>query len=1055
MKQRVFILLFFLTAISWTYSQKTVSGKVSDAAGLPLIGANVTVKLAPGIGTISDVDGKFSLSVPSEGSILIFSYTGYETKEVSVGASSVLNVSLNEGKILEEVVVTALGIGRKEKSVGYSVSQVESSTLREKAEPDLLKTLQGRVPGVDIRTSQGSPGAATRIQIRGNSSFGLETQPLIVVDGVPYSNVQVTTSSQTSGGGAYGSGISGLDPNDIESFNVLKGAAAAAIYGSRGSRGVILITTKSGSSKKRDGFKVNYRTSTGIENVSNLPDFQNKYGAGVNFAYANANGSWGPKFGTIDSIAAWPEYLAAYPELFSSTGQTPFKAYPDNVKNLFRTGHVVENSISIEGGTAVTSFSLTASNLNHTGYVENSYYKRNNIGVGGSTVLWKGVTLGGNLSFMKGEQLGGFFGENQVGGAASQFARSLFLARNWDLELPYQDASGKPLIPNGGAQFDNPHWAAYNNIGTTIDERVISVGKIKIDILKNLVFNYNLGNNIYRLNRTERTQEFSRAADGLGRIIDQKYSIQELESTATLSYNTNLTSDLDISASLGQNMNRRSITDAQNTGLDFIVPGIYNLKNTASQSFNNDDRIKRSLIGVFGEIQLGYKSMAYLNLGARNDWSSTLPIENRSYFYPTVSGSFILSELMESNLISYAKIRAGWAKVGNDAPPYRTQDVFTLDQNFRGAPRITRSSNTNDPNLSPEFTTELELGADLRLWKDRFSVDFTWYDKKTTDLIFNISVPNTTGFNTFTTNVGEISNKGIEVGLNLVPILTKDFEWSFGVSFTKNKNLVVSLIEGVDRVQLNPVLTTISPFLEPGLPFGYLRGTKAVRDSDGNPLINPNTGGMIVSTAQGMIGDPNPDFKMGINTEIKYKNLFLNGLFDMTKGGDIYSVSVTTLLARGVTKDTEDREKGLIIPGNYADPANLQSGLPLLVDGKPVANKIPITLNDIYFSPNPNNGATFGFNSATEFNVFDGTVYRLRELTLGYSLPASLFGVKYFKGGTLSVSGRNLFFLAPNLPKHSNFDPEVNSFGATTTQGIELSAAPTSRRYAVNLNINF
>jgi TonB-linked SusC/RagA family outer membrane protein len=1055
MKQLLFTMMFFLSAVGLSYGQKTISGTVSDASGLPLIGANVQVKDATGLGTITDNDGFYKLNVPSNGTVLVFSYTGFETQEITIGSSTTINITLNEGKLLEEVVVTALGISRKEKAVGYSVSQVESAALKEKAEPDLLKTLQGRVPGVDIRTSQGAPGAATRIQIRGNSSFGLETQPLFIVDGIPYSNVQVTTSSQTSGGTAYGSGISGMDPNDIESFKVLKGAAAAAIYGSRASRGVILITTKSGSTKKRDGFKVNYRTSYGTETINNLPEYQNSYGAGVNFAYANANGSWGPKFGTLDSIAAWPEYLAAYPERFSSTGKTPYVAYPNNVKDLFRTGHVLENSINIEGGNGSTSFSLTASNLNHNGYVENSHYKRNNIGVGGSTVLWKAITLGGNLSFMKGEQLGGFYGENQVDGAASQFARSLFLARNWNLELPYQDAAGRPLIPNGGSQFDNPHWAAYNNLANSVDQRVIAGGKIKVDISKNLVFNYNLGNNAYTLHRTERTQEFSRAANGLGRIIDHKYNIEELESVATLSYNTNLTQDLDISASVGQNMNQRSISDAQNTGLDFIVPGIYNLKNTASQSFDSDDRVKRRLIGVFGEVQLGYKNMAYLNFGGRNDWSSTLPKANRSYFYPTVSGSLIVSELLKSDILSYAKLRAGWAKVGNDAPPYRTQDVFILDSNFKGVPRITRSTNTNDPNLSPEFTSELELGTDLKFFNDRFSIDFTWYDKKTTDLIYNISVPNSTGYNTFTTNVGEISNKGTEIGLNLVPILTKNFEWNLGASFTKNKNIVVSLVEGVDRVQLNGVLTSISPYLEPGLPFGYLRGTKVVRDAEGVPLINPATGGMIVSTTQGMVGDPNPDFKLGLTTGLKYKNLFLNGLFDITMGGDMYSVSVNSLLGRGVTKDTEDREKGFIIPGNYADPSNLQSGQPLLVDGKPVANHTVITMNDVYFSPNPNNGATFGINTATEYNIYDATVYRLRELTLGYNLPANLFGAKYFKGGSLSVSGRNLFYIAPFMPKYTNFDPEVNSFGATTTQGIELSAAPTTRRYAVNLSINF
>ena len=1055
MKRFLFLIFALVGTLSAGYSQRVISGTVTDAAGQALIGANVIAKEATAIGTITDVDGNFSLKVPAEVTAFVISYAGYETQEVVLGTSNSIKVTLNEGKLLEEVVVTALGISRKEKSLGYSVSQVEASALKEKAEPDLLKTLQGRVAGVDIRTSQGAPGSATRIQIRGNSSFGLETQPLIIVDGVPYSNEQVNTSSQTSGGGAYGSGIAGLDPNDIESFNILKGAAAAAIYGSRASRGVVIITTKSGSSKKRDGVRVNFRTSYAIENVANLPSYQNSYGTGSNFTYANANGSWGPKFGTIDSIPAWPEYLAAYPELFSKTGKTPFRAYPDNVKNLFRTGNVLENSIGVEGGSGATSFGITASTLSHNGYIENSSYKRNNFGIGGSTKIWDRLTVGGNLSYMRGNQTGGFYGENQVGGASSQFARSLFLGRNWNLELPYEDAAGKPLIPNGGSQFDNPYWAALNNVVNSIDERVILGTRLRLDLHKNLALNYNVGSNLYTLNRSEVTQELSRAANGLGRIIDDKFKNREIESTLTLSYNNQLNEDFDLNVNVGHNVNQRETERFTNQGLDFVVPKIYSLKNTATQAFLEDTQSKRRLMGVFGEVGLGYKNFAYLNVGGRNDWSSTLPKENRSYFYPAVSGSLIVSELVKLDVLSYAKLRAGWAKVGNDAPPYRTQDVFIIDENFKGVPRITRSTNTNDPNLSPEFTTELELGAELKFFNNRVGIDFTWYDKKTTDLIYNISVPNSTGYETFTTNVGEISNKGVEIGFNAIPLLTENFEWNIGAAFTKNKNLVVSLADGLERVQLNGVLSELSPYLEPGLPFGYLRGTKVVRDNAGNPLINPATGGMIVADEQGIIGDPNPEFKLGLTTGIRYKNLFLNGLFDYTKGGDIYSVTISSLLGRGVTLDTEDREGGFIIPGNYANPTDLKSGEPLLVDGQPVANHTVLTLNDLYFSPNATTGATFAINTANEWNVYDATVFRLRELTLGYNLPSNLFGFKYFKGGTLSLSGRNLWFFAPNVPKHTNFDPEVNSFGATTTQGIELSAAPTTRRFAVNLNINF
>lgn len=1055
MKKLSLILFVLLVSAVTMVAQRTVTGKVADSNGDPLIGANVMVQ-GTEIGTVTDIDGMFSLEVPNANNALVVSYVGFQDQVIDVSTTANVNVTLAEGQLLEEVVVSALGINRNQKSVGYGVANVETKNLTQRSEPDMLRSLQGRVAGVDIRTSQGAPGSATRIQIRGNSSFGLETQPLIIVDGVPYSNDQVTTSSQTSGGAAYGSGISGIDPNEIETFQVLKGAAAAAIYGSRGSRGVVLITTKSGSLKKKEGFNVSLSSSYGVENISNLPTYQNSYGTGTNFNYANANGSWGPKFGTLDSIPAWPEYYAAYPELFSSTGKTPYKAYPNNVKELFRTGNLNENSINISGGSGYTGFNITASLLNHNGYIENSNYKRYNVGMGGNTRVWNKVTIGGNFSYMKGDQKGGYFGENQVAGASSQFARSLFLGRNWDLSLPFEDNAGKPLIPNGGSQFDNPHWAALHNVANTTDERIVATGVMSYEISKYLTATYRLGTNLYTLERNEITDIFSRAAGGLGRLVEDRYRKQEIESTLTLSFNNYRISDnLDLSVNLGHNMNQRFQNRNANTGLDFVVPNIYTLKNTSSQVFDVDQAFRQRLIGVFFDATVGFKNYAYLNLAGRNDWSSTLPKENRSYFYPAISGSLILSEMFNTGSVSFAKLRAGYAKVGNDAPPYKTQDVYIIGSLFKGLSRIDRSITTTDPNLSPEFTTELELGADLRIFKDRIGIGFTWYDKNTTDLIYDISIPQSTGYDNFTTNVGRINNTGIELDVNAIVLQNKNLSWSVGAALTKNKNVVEELVDGLERVQLTGVLTELGPYLEKGLPYGYLRGTKVLRDEAGNLLINPATGGMIVANDQDIIGDPNPDYKLGINTQLSYKNFFVNGLFDMTKGGDIYSVTLSSMLGRGVTADTEDREGGFVIPGVYADPANLQSGQPLLVDGQPVKNTTALTMNDLYFSPNATTGATFAINTATEWNVYDATVYRLRDLSLGYNLDANFLGFKGIKGGTISVSGRNLWHYAPNVPKHTNFDPEVNSFGATTTQGIELSAAPNSRRFSVNLKLNF
>ncbi|MBK5271340.1 MAG: TonB-dependent receptor plug domain-containing protein, partial [Bacteroidia bacterium] len=456
--------------------------------------------------------------------------------------------------------------------------------------------------------------AATRIQIRGNSSFGLETQPLIIVDGVPYSNDQVSTSSQTSGGTAYSSGIADLDPNDIESLTILKGAAAASLYGSRASRGVIVITTKSGSAKKgAKPLNVSVRSSASVEKIANLPDYQNSYGTGSQLLYANANGSWGPRFGQgvvydgggtvirpsasgVDSVPAWPEYLAAYPELFSPNGNMAYIPQPNNVSELFRTGSVFENSVSVNGGDANSSVGLTVSNLVHSGYVENSSFTKNNIGLGGQT-KYKNLTIGGNVSFSRSKQKGGYFGENQVGGATSQFARSLFLGRNWDLSLPYQDALGKPLIPNGGAQFDNPHWAAVNNVATTIEERIVTGIRLAYKVNNWINLSYNFGTNSTSLSRDEITQEFSRAADGLGRIIEDSYKSQELQSTFVAVFTPKIGRNFTLDFKVGNDFNQVTSRRQNNTGLDFIVPHIYNLINTATQSFGTDSRFKRRIVG--------------------------------------------------------------------------------------------------------------------------------------------------------------------------------------------------------------------------------------------------------------------------------------------------------------------------------------------------------------------------------------------------------------------------------------------------------------------------
>jgi TonB-linked SusC/RagA family outer membrane protein len=860
----------------------------------------------------------------------------------------------------------------------------------------------------------------------------------------------------------------------------LKGAAAAALYGSRASRGVVLITTKSGSAKKgAKPLNVNLRSSFSLETIANLPDYQNLYGAGTQFLYQNSNGSWGPKFGLgnvydnggniigtstsgVDSVPAWPEYLDAYPELFAANGNMAYVPYPNNVKDLFRTGAVYENSISVNGGDANNSVALTVSNLMHNGYVEKSNYTKNNLGLGGQTKL-NNLTIGGNLSYSRSEQNGSYFGENQVDGASSIFARSLFLARNWDLSLPYQDALGRPIIPNGGAQFDNPHWAARNNVATTIEERIVAGIRLEYKVNNWINLSYNFGTNTVNLSRDEVTQEFSRAANGLGRIIEDHYKQTVLQSTFIAAFKPKIGNDFTLELRLGNDINQDVSRRQTNTGLDFIVPKIYSLKNTATQSFDDDSRYKRRIVGFFADATLGYRNFAFLNVSGRNDLNSTLPYENASYFYPQVSGSLVWTDALnlKSNWLDYGKIRVGWAKVGNDAPSNQGQDVFSINPNFLGQPTTSLSTNPNssftsqtvDPNLTPEFTEEWEGGLDLSLFKRRVNLDLTLYRKITTDLIYAVDVPRSTGYSSFLTNIGEISNKGVEIGLTLKPVVTDNFLWEIRGAFTKNKNIVVKLAEGLTRTALGGGFTGgIQTYLEPGLPFGFLYGTKIDRTADGTPLIDPSTGMMIESVNPGYVGDPNPDYKLGITNSLSYKGFSLSFLFDMTQGGDISSVTISSLLGRGVTLDTKDRDNSLwIIPGVYGDPNTHE---PILVGGKTVPNQTRITTNDLYFSPG-GASATFGINASDEYNIWDATVYRLRDLTLGYDFPKTFASKLGLSGVRFSVSGHNLWYLAPNVPKHTNFDPEVSSYGSTAIQGLELSAAPTTRRVGVNLNVTF
>jgi TonB-linked SusC/RagA family outer membrane protein len=1067
----VMLMLFQLLAFS---QDRTITGIIKDEAGLIVPGASVRIK-GTKVGVAADNQGQFRIHAKS-GDVLLITAAGVDPAELTVGASDAVLITVkNKIATGSEVVVTALGIKRQDKALGYGVSKVDPNSLLQKSEPNVLASLAGKVPGVDIRGGQGAPGAAARIQIRGVSSFN-GAEPLIVVDGIPYSNNLVNTGNPFTQGGTYGSGFGDIDPNDIETINILKGAAAAALYGSRAANGVLLITTKSGNPRKgQKSLNVTYKTGYSLENISGIPEFQNTYGAGANFRVQSSNGSWGGKFGKgviynttgdvigtsasgIDSIPAstWNTMWVSYPELFPNN-RLAYKAVPDNVSSLFNTGSLFENSVGLSGGEGNTLFSITLSRVDQKGYITNSSYTKNNISAGGQTNIGK-LTVGASLAYTRSKQIGGFIGGPQS--FLSQWGRTFTMARNWDITgWPSENKSGGQIGFNDG-QYTNPVWGAYHNVITSIDDRVVASARASYKFNNTFRIDYNAGINSYALFRDQIIDKTSLGGtdNALGNITEVINRTQEIQSTLVAIFTPKIGSNFTLDVKLGNDINQRSSRNQQVVGVNFVIPGLYNLTNTSTQRFSSDAVTKRRLVGFFGDVSVGYKNFAFLNVTGREDLTSTLPYENAQYFYPGVSGSLIWTDAfkLRSNWLDYGKIRAGYAKVGNDAAPHQ-EAIFNLNAaGFLAQPLLSRGGASYDLNLTPEFTREIEVGTEMRFFKRRIGLEVTYYNKKSTDLIYAISLPVTTGYTSFFTNLGQIRNEGWEAALDLRPVAGRDFTWDVRTIFTKNENTVEELVAGLTRDQVGGN----NNWIEPGFPYGYIRGSHSARTEDGQLLINPTNGSPFVDPNDDMIGDPNPEFKLGITNTLSYKGFQLSVLWDMTKGGDLISETIIAMLGRGTTKDVEDREKSRVIEGVYgnsnpvpgADGKNHYTAL--LVGGKPVANQTRITTNDLFFSPT-GTGATFATNGAAEYAVFDATVYRLREMVLSYSLPSSILSKIKLTAVTFSVSGRNLWFLAPNVPKYTHIDPDFNSSTSANNQGVEAGGAPSTRRVGVNLNITF
>jgi TonB-linked SusC/RagA family outer membrane protein len=1047
------MLLVLLASTAWA-QERTVTGKVTSVEdGTDLPGVNVFVK-GTTIGTVTDVNGKYSLSIPSSGGILIFSFIGLSGEEIEIGDRSVVNVALGlDITQLSEVVVTALGMESEKRSLGTSVATLKSDAIADARQTNVINSLAAKMAGVRISSSGGSVGASSSIFIRGFTSFTQSNQPLFVVDGIPIDN--------SGGGNALQTGVSNsnraidLNPDDIESMTVLKGPAAAVLYGSRAVSGAIMITTKKGGSAKAKN-TVSFTTNYNITEVNRLPDFQNTYGQGNNGVFsAGSLDSWGPKI-TGQTVT---NYLG---------NQETLTAYPNNLKDLFRQGNNVQNSLDFKGGSEKSNYIFSYSNLSESGVLKNNELVRNTFRVNVNTQLNKKLTMGASVSYFNTKSQRTPNGNQQ----ANPLFRGYIIPRSYNLaNYPYQ-------LPNGRQSYfdtstDNPLWSIDNNTYNDQLDRILASMNIGYDFTDWLNLSYKVGTDFYNLN--------IQAVDGIGTVGNAYTSAAGTGGTQIENiFNQQINSYLNLTAKkdfgdfstnllLGNEISYTKIRDQGVTATGASVNGFGAVSSystyapfdgTGNAQFINTNR---NLIGVYLQATGGYKNFAFITLTGRNDWSSTFSTKNNSYFYPSATASFIVSDAFPSikgNVLSYFKLRGNIAQVGRTAPVYSTDTYFNSANPsngfgpnilfpFRGQQGFSLSNTSGNPEIKPEFTTTQEIGTELRLWKDRISLDVGYFSTRTTDIILNAPVSGASGFTTQVRNAGELETNGTEITLGITPFKTGNFSWDVSANWTMIRNNVIKIDPLVTSIFLGG-FTTPQTQLRAGEPYGVIVGNPFNKDANGNLLITSvgtGAGQVTANTALVQrIGNPNPDWTAGVTNTFNYKGFGLSFLFDIRQGGDIISRNIRDVRFRGTAAETGDRDRTYIIEGVLRDPVNNPDGTarPLLGgDGNPIKNNIELNAQAYWTSL---------YNQQGEAIVFDASWVRLREASISYTLPKSLLNKTPFGSAQIVFTGRNLWLYAPNYP---HFDPEVNSQGVSNSQGFEYNNLPQTRSYGALLRLTF
>ncbi|MDN3666286.1 SusC/RagA family TonB-linked outer membrane protein [Algibacter miyuki] len=1059
------LLCMLCTFFGISHAQTTISGQVSDnATKQPLPFVNITTN---NTGTISDENGYYSIDVLSSSSTLKFSYLGYKTQTIVVGEKTTINPSLIEdAAALNEVVITALGVKRETKALGYAVQAITSKNLTEVKTVNFLDNLQGKLAGVTVTQGATGVGSSSKITIRGESSFS-NNNPLFVVDGIPINNETVFNFTNEAAAGFqeidFGNGAMAVNPDDIESVTVLKGANAAALYGTRAANGVIIIKTKDGDAKK--GFSVSINSSITIDSAFKLPEFQNEYGQGQSgvFEYKDGLGggisdnitySWGPRLDVGNLIPQFDSPVQLPNGTFVRGGDTalynnlpitatPFNSNPDNLKDFYNTGVTTTNNISISNGFDSGNYRLSFTDLKSESIIPGVNLNRQTVATKLNFSPSERTEISSSISYVNSSSdnrpSNGYGSENVNYSLVAWGPRSLntnSLKNYWQPGL-----EGVQQYAFNYTFFDNPNFILLENRNGFDRDRIF--GNIAIHQKLTEHFSVSLRTGMdYSSETRQLLRNFSSNRFQNGGYAEHDVSYREVNTDFLLNYNTAI-KNLTIDVSAGGNRLNQTASTKQSQTVSLAQPGIFSLNNAASPievfQFESNKRIN----SLYGITKLGYKNYLYLDLTARNDWSSALAtpfsVDGASFFYPSASASFVLSNVVHFNkAISFAKLRMSIAQVGNDTSPYQTSGAFVSQTTFNGEPTFSNQDFIPNANLKPEQTTSFEVGADLRFFKDRLNFDITYYNSNTSDQIISLPIAISSGYNQQVINGGTVNSKGIEMVLGIKPIKTENFKWNTTFNFAANRATIKDLPQNDGRLTLafsriyDSANQTVWFQVEEGGRLGDLYGTGYSKNENGEFIIDDN-GRYIADNTLKKLGNYNPDFTLGWNNNFSLKNYTLSFLFDWRQGGEVVSRTSALGNVGGQLAETAYRpDAGIIAQG-----VNQTTGLP---------NTVAVTAESYY--------RQYYDRNHEENNVYDASFLKLRQFAIGYNfkIKEGVLGLKNGADINLAFTGNNIFAITEN----PHFDPEqVAVQGNGFVSGVEDLSYATTRSFGFKAGINF